>query len=99
MFEAIGDTTLDLIGFNSDAEKDFYVLLQDGYESMINSCTFLNKEINVGSCPNDIFIKNQTSNNFCKDNRNDNLPLFYIIILSWKCENYPLLELDSTNAF
>ena len=53
---------LDLIGFNSHADKCLYFLLQNEYESMINSCTFPVKEPNSSSC---------TDHNLCKDNRND----------------------------
>lgn len=53
----LGDVNLDLIEFNKKTEDYFYQLLQNGYESMINTCTHPIKNYKDGTCIDHIFMK------------------------------------------
>ena len=55
----IGDTNIDLIGFNKEAEKYFYLLQENGYQSMINSYTFPKHGLEEGSCLDHIFMRSK----------------------------------------
>ena len=52
----LGDINQDLIKFNKKTEEYFYLLLQMGYQSMINSVTHPNA-FGGGSCLDHIFVK------------------------------------------
>lgn len=53
----LGDFNLDLIQFNKKTEDYFYKLLQNGYQSMINSVTHPNTNPESGTCLDHIFFK------------------------------------------
>lgn len=53
----MGDINIDLIKFDTKAEDYFYHLQQNGYQSLINTCTHPISGHNVGSCIDHIFMK------------------------------------------
>ena len=55
----IGDTNIDLIDFNKEAEKYLYLLQENGYQSIINSCTFPKHGLEEGSCLDHIFMQSK----------------------------------------
>ena len=85
------------MGYNSDAEKYFYFLLQKGYESMINSCTLPK---NVGSCLDHISIK--TKLRTAAEKMNEMITDHYPILLYFhgnniKCKEKERIEIDKKN--
>lgn len=74
----LGDVNLDIINFDKKAEEYFYQLLQNGYESMINTCTHPIRNCNDGSCIDHIFMK---GNFFAKSGK----------IIDSTTDHYPVL--------
>ena len=48
------------------AKNSFIYILQNGYQTMINSCTFSLRNTDTGTCINHIFVKSNYHSTACK---------------------------------